>query len=167
MAKENRLGEHASISFALAGLVFAVPSAFLPFISASKLGDERDSLLLTGPGIVWHHDMRTLAALVVLCGFLLPIVFLVSLVLLHLPQVNLHPSDRRLLSRFAHFLDHWAFPEVQILAVLVALMRLGSLVEVTLGSGFWCYCAMSLFLLLSQRGFEFELAERPEPAAAA
>ncbi|HEY1763308.1 MAG TPA: paraquat-inducible protein A [Opitutaceae bacterium] len=166
MAKENLLGEQASMVFAITGLIFAAPSSFLPFISASKLGDVRDSLLLTGPATAWHHDMRTLAALVVLCGLLLPIVFLVSMILMHLPPVNLHPSDRRLLTRVAHFLDHWAFPEVQVLAVLVALMRLGGMVEVSVGSGFWCYCAMSIFLLLSQRGFEFELAEKPQLATA-
>jgi paraquat-inducible protein A len=166
MAKENLLGEHASLACAVTGLVFAAPSVFLPFISASKLGDERDSLLLTGVLTVWRHDMRTLAVLVTLCGLLLPVAFLLSMIVLHLPRLRLHPSDRRLLSRFAHFLDHWAFPEVQVLAVFVALMRLGSQVEVTIGSGFWCYCAMSVFLLLSQRGFEFELSEEPQLAPA-
>jgi paraquat-inducible protein A len=166
MAKESLGGGQTSLAYAVTGLIFAIPSAILPFISASKLGDERDSLLFTGVSVAWRHDMRTLATLVALCGYLLPIVFLVSMVFLHLPQLSLRAPDRRLLTRLAHFLDHWAFPEVQVLAVLVAVMRLGSQVEVSIGSGFWCYCAMSAFLLLSQRGFEFELSEEPRAALA-
>ncbi len=168
LAKQTRLGPHAVLALALAGLVFAVPAALLPFISARKLGDERDSLLFTGVATLWNHDMRTIAVVIVLCGAVLPIAFLFALALLHAPPALLPPaSARRLLFRFARFLEHWAFPEVQVLAVLVALMRLGSVVEVSVGAGFWSYCAMSAFLLLAHRNFDFESSASPAEALAA
>lgn len=51
-------------------------------------------------------------------------------------------------------------PEVQVLAVIVALLKLGNLVTVTIGAGFWCYGAMSLALLLAWHSFEFQSAAR-------
>ena len=42
-----------------------------------------------------------------------------------------------------------------MLATLVALAKLGSLVHVTTGAGFWCYCAMTLALIFAQNGFAF------------
>ncbi len=168
LAKQTRLGPHAVLALAIAGLVFAVPAALLPFISARKLGDERDSLLFTGVTTLWNHDMRTIAVVIVLCGAVLPVAFLLALALLHAPAALRPPaSARRLLFRFAHFLEHWAFPEVQVLAVLVALMRLGSVVEVSIGAGFWSYCAMSVFLLLAHRNFDFESSAYPAEALAA
>ncbi len=168
MAKQTRFGPDAGLALALAGLVFALPAALLPFISARKLGDERDSLLFTGVATLWHHDMRTIAVLIVLCGALLPVAFLVALAWLHAPPaLSPQPAARRYLFRCAHFLEHWAFPEVQVLAVLVALMRLGSLVDVSIGAGFWSYCAMSIFLLLAHRNFDFESSASPPEALAA
>ena len=160
MTKERRLGPHAALAFSLAGLILAVPAALLPFIGAGKLGDERVSVLFTGVRTLWDNGMRALAVLVLLCGALLPWALLATLAALHAPaRYKCGPVNALLLSRAARVLEHWAFPEVQVLAVLVALMKLGSVVDVTLGPGFWCYCAMAVLLLLAQRSFDFESYE--------
>jgi paraquat-inducible protein A len=118
--------------------------------------------LFTSAAAFWNHDMRAMALLVALCGALLPFALLLSLAVLHAPShLRLSTGDTRFLFHAAHFVEHWAFPEVQVLAVFVALMRLGSLVDVTIGPGFWCYCAMAFFLVLAQRSFDFESFDSP------
>jgi paraquat-inducible protein A len=157
MAREPRYTPHAAPVFAVTGLIFAVPSALLPFVGAGKLGDERVSLLFTGIGALWDNGMRALAVLVFLCGALLPVALLGALAILHAPaRLRCNAINTLFLSRAARVLEHWAFPEVQVLAVLVALMKLGRVVEVTIGPGFWCYCAMAVSLLIAQRSFGFE-----------
>lgn len=157
IARERRYTPHAAPVFAVTGLIFALPSALLPFVGAGKLGDDRVSLLFTGVGALWDDGMRALAVLVLLCGALLPVALLGALAILHAPaRLRCHAVNAVFLSRSARILEHWAFPEVQVLAVLVALMKLGSVVEVTIGPGFWCYCAMAVSLLIAQRSFDFE-----------
>jgi len=163
MATEGRFGPEAALVFSITGLILALPAALLPFVIAGKLGDERVCRLFTGVGALWDNGMRALAVLVFLCGALLPVALLGAIALLHVPaRLKWHAVDIPSLSRTVHLLEHWAFPEVQVLAVLVALMKLGDLVDLTVGPGFWCYCAMAVCLVLAQRSFDFELCD-PSP----
>lgn len=162
----SRMGPHAALVFSVTGIALALPAALLPFVSAGKLGDERTSLLFTGAERLWHGGMECLSLLVILCGGLIPLALLATLSALRLPLLAGNGKrDPRLLLHLAHVMDHWAIPEVQVLAVLVALMKLGSVVDVSIGPGFWFYCAMALSLLLARRSFEFEPAP-PRTASA-
>jgi len=168
MAKALHLGPDAPLAFSTAALILAVPAALLPFIGAGKLGDERISLLFTGVRTLWNHGMRAVAVLVFLCGALLPWALLGAVALLHAPaRWRCDPANALFLCRAARVLEHWAFPEVQVLAVLVALTKLGSVVDVTIGPGFWCYCGMAVLLVLAQRSADFDSHPAPSPAGAA
>jgi paraquat-inducible protein A len=155
--RKRRLGSDAALAFAVTGLILAIPACFLPFISAGKLGADRVSVLYTGVGALWDQGMRAVAMLVLLCGAVLPVALLAILaIILAPPGISQRIGNRTLLSRTARILQNWAIPEVQVLAVLVALLKLGSLVTVSIGPGFWCYCAMAFSLLLALRNFDLD-----------
>jgi paraquat-inducible protein A len=161
LAQGSRLGPDAALAFTITGLMLALPAAFLPFITAGKLGNERVGLLFTAVNGFWDNGMHLLAIWVLLCGTLVPIAMLIALAGLLVPaRLGWPPVQADLLSRAAHALGYWAMPEVQVLAVLVALMKLGKLVHVAIGPGFWCYGAMSFALLLAWRSFEFQSTVR-------
>lgn len=165
LARGSRLGPDAALVFSVTGLVLAVPASLLTFVKAGKLGAERLCTLFTGVGTLWDEGMRSLALLVLLCGALVPFALLAALAAVHAPaRLGWPRAGPEPLSRIAQGLGHWAIPEVQVLAVLVALMKLGSVVNVTVGPGFWCYCAMALSLLVAQRAFEFDPAGAPAGA---
>lgn len=165
LAQGSRFGPDATFVFSVTGLVLAAPAALLPFIGAAKLGDARTSHLLTGVGALWDGGMRMVALLVLLCGFVLPVAVLAVLALLHVPErFGRHPGATESLLRAASLLGHWSIPEVQVLAVLVALMKLGSLVDITIGPAFWFYCAMAVSLILAQQSFTFESPVSPAAA---
>jgi paraquat-inducible protein A len=165
LARGARAEPDTALVFSITGLALALPAALLPFVSAGKLGAERISLLFTGVRSLWDGGMRLLAVLVLLCGALLPIALLVTLAVLHAPsRLGRQKADCRLVHQVGQLLDHWAIPEVQVLAVLVAMMKLGSIVDVTIGPGFWCYCAMALSLLIAQHSSRFDSTAPPHGA---
>ena len=152
------MGPDTALVFALTGLILALPAALLPLVSANFSGDERTSLLFTGVARLWDGGMRALAVLVFLCGGLLPVGLLATVA-----GLRLRTRFGRFLRPVAGALEHLAIPEVQVLAVLVAIMKLGGVLDVTIGPGFWFYCAMALSLLIAGRGFEFDTdTDRPD-----
>jgi paraquat-inducible protein A len=165
LEQRGRLGSDAAPAFAVTGLILAVPAALLPFASAEKLGDARVGFLFTGLRFLWTNGMPLLAVPVFLFGFLLPICLLSLLVILLLSdRLGFSPRVASALGRTAGAVAHWAMPEVQVLAVLVAFVKLGSVVNLTIGPGFWCYAAMAVSLLVAWRSFDLAPSM---PAAAA
>jgi paraquat-inducible protein A len=163
IAKGARFGPDAALVFSVTGLILSVPAILLPFITAGKLGNLRTSTLFTGVGALWKDGMEPVAVLVILCGAVLPIALLWTLACLHAPKhINWRPAKTGAFYRAALSMEHWAIPEVQVLAILVALMKLGRLVEVTIGPAFWCYCGTALCLIIAQQSFDFE-AVLPRP----
>ncbi|HVS54241.1 MAG TPA: paraquat-inducible protein A [Opitutaceae bacterium] len=162
LAARSRFDTDAPLAFALTGLLLAYPAFTLPLVKVAKFGSARDGLVLTGVAALWRHDMRLLAVWVLFCGALAPLALLVVLGGLLAPSRFALPwRTGASWWRAARALDHWAMPEVQVLAVLVALFKLGRLVNVSLQTGFWCYAAMAAMILLAWRTCEFA----PRPAA--
>lgn len=162
IAQQPWFGRDASLVFALTGLILMLPTFFLPFITVGKFGQVRVGLIFSGVEGLWENSMRLLAIWVLLCGTLVPVLLLAILVgVLLPPRLQWPQRHRELLVWAADAMSYWAIPEVQVLAVLVALMKLGSLVDVSIGAGFWCYAAMSFSLLVAWRTFSL----RPLPMA--
>jgi paraquat-inducible protein A len=157
LEKGGRLGPDTALVFSVTGLTLSVPALLLPFVSASTLGNERISFLFTGVESLWSGGMPSLSVLVFVCGWLLPFALLSAFAILRAPaRLGWQKSDLHPLSRAARVLERWAIPEVQVLAVLVGLMKLGDVVDITIGPGFWCYCAMAFSLLIARHSFDLD-----------
>ena len=168
LAKGSRFGLDKALAYAATGLILAVPATLLPFVTVAKLNHERVGGLFTGVATLWTHGMRMVGVWVAVCGALIPFLLLGTLAALALPaRLGLKHTVSKRLSVAAHAFQHWAMPEVQVLAVLVALVKLHTLVNVTIGPGFWCYAAMSFMIMLAWHSFDLESVAAPAPEVAA
>jgi paraquat-inducible protein A len=110
--------------------------------------------------------MHALAIIVLFCGAVFPLALLSTLVAIHLPdRRSVTWAGRETLKKAVEFMRQWSIPEVQVLATLVALAKLGDMVNVAIGRAFWSYCAMTLCLLIANYGFDYSVAA-PDAAPA-
>lgn len=150
------------LAWALAGLVLSVPAMLLPLATVGRFGSFHEGLWLTAIRTLWTGNMPTLAAGVLICGLLAPVAVLILLTVVLLPlrfQGSLSPALQSLL-RMVHHGVQWSMPEVYLLAVLVAFIKLGAIVTVTIGPGLWCYAGVSFALIQALHTFDFEQAVR-------
>jgi len=154
----------SAFAWALAGLALLAPALMLPFASVNKIGHERVQHLFGGVQALWQHGLSILSSWVLICGVVAPAVLLTTIAAVSARGL-LDDQTTRGAHKLAAALEHWAMPEVQVLAILIAMTKLGTLVNVQLGAGFWCYGAMALALLVSWRKFEFQPAAHLEPTA--
>jgi paraquat-inducible protein A len=130
-----------------------VPAVELPLVSVRKFGAEHSTYLFSGIRALWRDDMPLLSVWVALCGAVVPLALLVTLTMLavgeHYPGLI---KTRKFWIRAASALQHWAMPEVQVLAVLVAFVKIGALVHVEPGPGLWYYAAATAAMLFAWRG---------------
>jgi paraquat-inducible protein A len=165
LAKRGWLGRDAALAFTLTGVLLAAPAFILPIMTVGKYGNTHADLVVSGVQALWEHRMPLLSIWVLLCGVVAPLLLLGTLAgLLLAPRGGWPAAVQRALTRSAHALEHWAMPEVHVLAVLVALVKLGSQVDVHLQAGFWCYAIMSAMILLAWRTYSLERAARLESA---
>lgn len=153
LARASLFGPQAAPALAVTGLLFAVPALLLPFMTVDKFGNVRTGSFVSGLAGLRDYDMPLLSLWVLICGGLTPLLLLAALAI--------SKWDLLRARRIGHALAHWAMPEVYVLGVLVALTRLGSLVEVEINAGFWCYTGMSVALLLAWRAFRLQPASPP------
>ncbi len=165
LAVGPRSGRHSASAFTLTGLLLAGPAVALPFVTVSKFQSAHESYLFSGAHALWDSGMNVLAVWVGLCGLAVPLLLLGTLAaLLVVSEPGVDRPAANFLLRIARAFEQWAMPEVQMLAVLVAFAKLGSLVHVQPGPGLWCYAAMALCTLVAWRNFE--LCHAPQIPAA-
>ncbi|HTB62531.1 MAG TPA: paraquat-inducible protein A [Opitutales bacterium] len=157
LAKKGWFGRDATFAFAVTGLLLVLPSFLLPFITVRKLGSIQVSFLFTGVRTLWADGMHGLAVWVLLCGGLAPMLLLMTLVGLFVSDWRGWKSvHAQRLAQAVRVVAYWSIPEVQVLAVLIALAKMGHVVQVVLGPGFWCYAALAMMTMLAWRGFDLD-----------
>lgn len=148
-----------TLAWVLTGLILWVPANVLPLVSLSQFGAAHESQLASGVTGLWQHGLPWIAVLVALCGIIAPFLLLLVLAALLIPIALRHPSTRpRLLIRWLRALELWSIPEVYLLGVLVAFIKLGDVVPAAPGAGLWCHAAMSIALFIAWRRFDIDAA---------
>jgi paraquat-inducible protein A len=157
-----------TLAWVLAGLVLWVPANVLPIVSLSQLGMADESRLATSVAGLWQEGMPWVAVLVALCGIIAPLLLLLALTTLLLPlALNRAFAPSRFLIRWLRALELWSIPEVYLLGVLVAFIKLGDVVRAAPGAGLWCHAGMAIALFLAWRHLDINAvaeAFTPQPA---
>jgi paraquat-inducible protein A len=139
-----------SLAFALTGIFLFILANIFPFISLSALGVHQDSTLFSTTLAFFEMDRPLLALIVFLTTILFPLLSLLGMIVVLL-AVKMQRVNRYFIAPLFRFLmstDAWGMLEVFLLAVLVAIVKLGDLADIVIGVSMYAFIALIMVLTL-------------------
>jgi paraquat-inducible protein A len=143
------------LALAIGAAIMFVVANTAPLLSVSVAGRDAGTTILGGAYGLWRQGYELTAAAVLFCTVLAPAGYIVAaLSLLLAARRRPAPAWLPRLSRWAGQLRHWAMPEVMLLGVLVALVKIASLAAVTPGIGLYAVGALAVLFAALPRMFD-------------
>lgn len=141
-------GTGAALALALAAALLLFPANFLPLMTVSFEGAQRQNLTISGVTSLWGAGYPSLGLVVGAFSVAAPTLWLAALVpSLVLVSRRAHPPWLGWLFRQAEWLRPWAMTEVYLLGSLVAYTRIKDVASVEISTGGWCFIAFALLIL--------------------
>ena len=160
IAARPAVSADTTLALTIAALVLYVPANIYPILSMNLYGAYNDNTIWDGVVSLMRHDEYFVAAIVFLASIVVPLLKLLGLLFL-VGSVKLGSGRRlRRRTRIYQFIDAigpWAMLDVFLLAILVALVKLGDLAQVTPGPGLVAFTCVVVLTILASQSFDPKL----------
>lgn len=147
-------GNRVTAAVALAALALYAPAVSLPFLRIQRLGRAYESNIVVGVRTLYAEGHALVASVVLLFSLVCPVVKLVALLMLSQQRWRLPAPHRALTYRLVEHLGRWGMLDVLLVAVMIAFVKLGGLVEFSAGPGLFAFTAFVLLSLSASAAFD-------------
>jgi paraquat-inducible protein A len=149
---------NSSIALTVAALVLLAVMCTAALMSVETAGIAHSAYLLSGPLELVYRNMSALALVVVFVTMVAPLGKLLGTLYV---LVRLHeavpPRHLRRVFALAERLRPWSMIEVFVFGVLVAYVKLGDLVRITLDPGFYALIGLTIVLVWADSALDREV----------
>ena len=151
----DSLGRTAA--FSLAALIFFVPANIYPILRMDFYGAYSESTVWDGCVRLYRDGQWPVATIVFLASILIPLIKLLGLFFLVVVtkfKSTLWQRERTWIYKTLDVIGPWAMLDVFLLAILVALVKLGQIATVLPGPGLIAFAAMVVLTILASVSFD-------------
>ena len=143
------VSERHTLALALAALILALVSLWLPFVGYSASGVSQTMSLLDTSAELLHFHERLLAILVLFTVWVVPVLYLLAICWIFTRLLGSGPLGPLTLYfiRTVVQLRVWMMADVFLLGALVSLIKISGLAAVELASGFYTFIAFVVLQL--------------------
>lgn len=140
-----------------AAAVMYVPANVYPIMTTTSLGQSSPSTIIGGVVELIQMGSWPVAAVIFVASVIVPVGKLVALAWLCLVvnrSSELNAATRTRLYRLTEFIGRWSMIDVFVVAILVALIRAGSLMSITPGPAALAFGAVVVITMLAAMTFD-------------
>ncbi len=152
-----------TLAFSLTALFFYIPANIFPFMTMELYGSRNSATIWNGIVLLAESGSWTVAIIVLLASILIPLLKLVILFYLALTASDQkHAYAKTQLFRIVEILGRWSMLDIFLLAVLVAIMKLGPWTSVQPEIGSLLFALVVIFTMLGSASFDSKLLWQEE-----
>lgn len=141
-------------ALAFAALLLYPLALWLPVMQIERLGHQSDASIWSGTIALLAEGHLFVGLAVLLFSVIAPIGKLVLIFALCIGQGLIARNDRARAYRLIELIGRWGMVDVLLVAILVAVVKLGDLVEVTPGPGVVIFGVVVILSLLASAAFD-------------
>ena len=141
----------------ITGILLYIPANIYPIMVTQSFGRPEENTIIGGIIALWHHESYMVAGVVFAASIVVPVLkFAVILYLL----ASVHRRSRLALSQkvklyhVTEFIGPWSMVDVFVVALLVALIKMGGVASVTPGIAAVAFAAMVGVTMLAASAFD-------------
>ena len=153
--KPNSRVRTAALS--LAALLLYVPANIYPILRMRYLGRYSESTVWQGVVSLCHHGQFFVAVVVFCASIAVPLLKLLGLFLLVMNWLKRFPRAQTRIYLVISVIGPWAMLDVFLLAIFVALVKLGAFSNVQPGPGILPFALVVVLTLLASASFDPQL----------
>lgn len=143
------------MAFSLTALILYIPANVFPFMTIELYGRTNSSTILGSIRSLMDQKSYSVAMVVFLASFLIPILKLLILFYLSATARNgVRPEFKMKLYHFVEAIGRWSMLDIFLLAVMVAIVKLGKLTSVHPEPGSMLFLMVVLFTMLASAYFD-------------
>lgn len=144
-----------TIAFSLTALIFYVPANIFPFMTIEMYGRRNSSTIWQGVVSLVEGGSLLIAFVIFVASILVPALKL--LILFYLSMVAKKGQHARFNTKLYHFVEvigRWSMLDIFLLAVLVAILKLGKWTSVQAELGSLMFLFVVIFTMLASAYFD-------------
>ena len=141
-------------AIAAAALILYPLAVSLPILRIEQLGHTQASSVLGGIVTLFEHGHLVVGLIVLVCSVVFPVTKLAALVTLSAGGWGLVERHQALTYRLVDWTGRWGMLDVLLVAILVAVLKLGDVMTVSAGPGLLAFTACVTLSLFAAASFD-------------
>jgi paraquat-inducible protein A len=137
--------------------ILYIPANLLPVMTVISYGRGEPNTIMSGVIHLATAGMYPIAILVFFASIVVPIVKLIAITWLLLSvrrKSRWHPRERTILYRITEHIGRWSMLDIFVIAILAALVKLGSIATIEPGLGAIFFAAVVVTTILAAMSFD-------------
>ena len=144
-----------TLSLSLTALILYIPANIYPFMTIEMYGIRNTSTVWSGIVSLADSGSWAIAIIIFLASILIPLLKLLILFYLSFSAQNgQHAKFKLQLYKFVEAIGRWSMLDIFLLAVLVAILKLGPMAHVEPGLGSFMFLLVVIFTMFASAVFD-------------